>query len=101
MLRIKRTKKPPPPSEAPPAVHYAVSVAPAGNITGWTPDIALAAELDDATCNTVRAFYKARENVGELKFERLPPRPAAAVPVVEEAPVAAPEKAPPAVGSGK
>lgn len=73
MLRIKRTKNPPPPATTPPAVHYATGVAKAGNITGWTADIAKAGEFHEAVADAVKTYYRLRENVGDLTFDAIAP----------------------------
>lgn len=72
LFRIKRTKKPPAPATTPPAVHYALSVTDAGNVTGWTPKVDLAASFTKEVTTLVKAFYADRENAGDLKFEPLP-----------------------------
>src|SRR4051812_13019718 len=91
MLRIKRVKGPPAPATTPPAIHYALSVAKAGNVTGWTADVAEAALFPDGTAALVRAFYLRRENAGTLSFEGVPepvkPVPVLTAPVTPAPPV--------------
>jgi hypothetical protein len=70
MVRIKRTKKSPVPAVVlPPAVHYAVSVAPAGNVTLWTPEVGRAGSFDATVAEKALKFYRCRENAGVLSLE--------------------------------
>lgn len=91
MLRIRRTKyRPLGPMDAltgrpPPSVHWATSVAPAGNVTGWTGEVLEAAIFPDETEQLVRAFHVRIENAGQLTFEPVDP------PVQTSAPELAPE----------
>lgn len=73
MFRIQRTKKHPGLVFGPPAVHYAVAVAPAGNITAWTADPDAAALVPVEVCQKVQAFYHGKPHVGDLAC--LPDRP--------------------------
>lgn len=91
-MLIKRSKLPPPgPMDAmvgtgPAAVHYALSVAVAGNVTGWTAEVAKAPAFDAATVERVRAFYGSRPQAGTFHFE-----PAGVVPQAQpEEPVERP-----------
>ena len=107
MFRIKRTKQAPPgplQTAMVPAVHYAASIAPAGNVTAWTADSARAGAFDADVVTKVKSHYAAVANAGKLDYEALPeppklppvPTPAAPVaPVVSQpAPAAPPAPAP-------
>ena len=76
MIRIKRTKKPPPPAIGPAAVHYAATVAPYGQVSRWTSDPNEAGVFDDSVGAKVKAYYANRENAGKIDFEPFtPPKP--------------------------
>ncbi len=50
-----------------PAVHYAISVGPGGEVTAWTNSKDHACGIDEATAEKIKARYKDRPNAG--KFE--------------------------------
>ncbi len=72
MYIVKRTKSPPPGNEppGPPAVHYATSAAPEGNVTGWTADAAGAAQFGEDACARIAAYYGGRPTAGKVEFGR-------------------------------
>ena len=102
MVRIKRTKKAPGMATTPATVHYALAVAPAGNVTAWTANADKAGEFSDDIGAKVREFYLRRENAGELTFEKVKatapaptPTPAPTAAPVPPAPIPAPANVPP------
>lgn len=72
MYRIKRTKVAPvgPDGITTTAVHYAVSVAPEGNVTAWTTDRQQAGLFADDVFARVEAHYRDRPHAGEVKHDR-------------------------------
>ncbi len=52
----------------PAAIHFAVEVAPAGNVTKWTEKEAEATDFHPGVARKVADFYEGRANTGELKF---------------------------------
>lgn len=71
MYVVKRTKSAPPGNEppAPPAVHYATSAAPAGNVTGWAADRSRARGFGEDEAAKIKAFYAGRENAGSVEAQ--------------------------------
>ncbi len=93
MFRIKRTKKAPGLDLLPPAVHYITAVAPDGSLEGFTEDAGRAVLVDAAMVAKVQAYYRRRENVGQLTFEPVEEPPKAEPVAPEPMPAQAPVKA--------
>ncbi len=75
MYRIKRVKtaQPGPDGMRPPATTcYAVSVAPAGNITGFTADSTKAGLFSDDLMARVKAHYSSRPQAGKFEYLKEP-----------------------------
>ncbi len=77
MVKIKRTKSlPPGPMDAiigraPPAVHWALALDPAGDVAGWTTDRAQAGQFDGEAAEKTVARYASRPAVGQLTLEQV------------------------------
>jgi hypothetical protein len=70
MTTIRRLKATiaPDGTPGPAAVHWAVEVAPQGNVTKWADSEAQAADFPPEVARKVADYYEGRANAGELKF---------------------------------
>lgn len=73
MFIVKRTKAAPPghgeTRPGPVATHWAVSVAPAGNVTRWTAEREQALPVDADLAARVRKYHAGRAAAGRVELE--------------------------------